>query len=626
MIRGARSRVTSEGRSEGTVPRCNARSSDRHYGAGKSALEDNDQPGTSRKRTRTTAEDEYEAKSPPRGRRESTGTAKPTDLYLTMSDDDGISEWKAWCANMNADRTECVTHDKMLDFMDHHVRMKERRMLGKPDHVSVIDTYVKPVLELWKTQSLASVSPGASNVQLDDLLSSITARSMALDLDTDLPTPQSSQSSNFDMEAGLYNMRLNSGYNRYNSGGSAQMAALDPTIVSYLHQAQEETRRSGHISGLLMNPKLVEVFESLLKLVESLLRSQVHRFQPELQQHTPNPFTTEQLHHAHVSEPAAVTPCPTVRTLKKSLSNLSSSPGGWSPDSSPRSANSNSGGDRIENPQPLDDQPIYPCNPEVKSAQDIWKEWNDGWNGGPSLKSMIKDGQMKYLQAKEPPVYLRRYRAIRARITIAQSMEEAIGSNEMTEQQAFTCMEIFRNGRKPWTMVSKENFEDWKKGEPPVDRRKMMGRKMKRRRKKAASRKNRKVADNDGKGDDDAKVDETEDDSDADYVDDQESDEDDDEDDHVDVDDDEDDDDDDYVDPGSEYSDEDDEDDEDEGSDEYRRGGGEGDLDLNDIGSDDETSADPDSPAAATGSEDAVMEDVGPLSRSSQRPASTKLR
>lgn len=551
---------------------------------------------------------------------------------------------------LSADGTDQVTHDKFLEYMDHHVKLKERRLVQwhsqegaldkRQEYESVIDTFVKPVIELWKGQSMftressrfarstdheAKETPkpltnsGPATKRLEELVGDIAAQLIA-NMNTAIPTPQSSQSSNLEMEGINFSSMSIS-----NSHGS------NDDFITTLRQAQNEAEQSGCEGGLLMSQYLVNSFESILTSVNALL--------PVLQQELPvHGFTSSNIHEhprtqgfMRTSEPAASTPHSIARAVKNSTSappvqspapgNLCNSCGGRRPcshsESSPRPVGPHNAEVSTEGRKHSNDKQIYPFNPDVKLARDIWREWTNGLNGEPSLKSMVESGEFAYYKSTDSR-YMRHYRGIQAKKQIATAIEVAVQTGQLNLEQALEYMEIFCKNRDPYTVIKPDGgFDNWMEGKPPPDKRAGPLRKPRKGRK---SRKNRKS------GKDRKEEDE---DDDAEYQPDEDE-EDDDDDDSGDDDDDDDD---------VEYDDEDEEDEasddqaegekdkhqeeDDEG--EYQRGGGEGDFNLNDApDSNDENYADPGSPTPSTDLEDIMMRDatVDPPRRPRQGHAS----
>ncbi|KAF9963297.1 hypothetical protein BGZ65_004615 [Modicella reniformis] len=99
----------------------------------------------------------------------------------------------------------------------------------------------------------------------------------------------------------------------------------------------------------------------------------------------------------------------------------------------------------------------FPVN-QLKEIPHIWQEWHKGWNGGPSIQSMIDQYGKLYFD----PRFREHQTFFYSKELLVRAINKAVGEG-ISEEEAITRMEHFREGRAPSTIVMKGLNPDWKK-------------------------------------------------------------------------------------------------------------------------------------------------------------------
>ncbi|KAK3812928.1 MAG: hypothetical protein J3Q66DRAFT_346964 [Benniella sp.] len=302
------------------------------------------------------------------------------------------------------------------------------------------------------------------------------------------------------------------------------MPVVDTTIIERLRQAQLEARQNHCVPGLLTDPLLVTVLESLMGFVQAASQSQWCPNSPGVAQRAsvrtfPSTIPLEQPRmqgSTRINEPTATAPRPIARAVTNPIPASASASASASTSASAlvsasvpvtsrgkepkhsyhsqseteaRTKKSSKKKKRRRNHKQgsSDERPLYPFNEDARSIPDVWKEWTVGWKGGPALKDLVGAGM-----AFDRKNYGKHYRMTRAKKTIAEAIEDAVAKGILTLDQAIINMEKYRGPRHPWTIVQKPDFDNWITGEPPVDGRSAEARRKKKEKEGAvASKKNR---------------------------------------------------------------------------------------------------------------------------------------
>ncbi|KAF9921171.1 hypothetical protein BGZ65_010591, partial [Modicella reniformis] len=386
-----------------------------------------------------------------------------------------------FCNHLSIDGTEEVTPDKVLEYIEHSLKLKERqrRFMNLADTGSMIEAFIEPVIQLWKNQfesscSIRGAGPGSKGKekkqepdleteQLEKLLESIRSYSLLLDPEIDYHNNSIDSIDSIDSS---------SGSSSSNNKSAVKITVLDPAIITTLQQAQRQAQQYGYTMGLLTNPLLIKVVESLLVFAQTLVQSPyVYAALSEQWggsddlplRDSPNPSGPPKVLRIDDSPDAESRPITrtTIRQTSEQASAQTSSPSNAS--SSEESSRSTRSFKGEKTSKSWKKSHVLPFNNNVITVADIWKEWNHGIDGADSIKSMIeKSGRAVYISGIG---YANHYAMMKGKEKIVAEIKKAVAGGEYLDE-VLAKMERFRNGRMA-SSISTMGLEDWRNGPPP---------------------------------------------------------------------------------------------------------------------------------------------------------------
>ncbi|CAO3569021.1 unnamed protein product [Mortierella alpina] len=318
---------------------------------------------------------------------------------------DGIAIWRAWCLDQKFEDGDWITPKKLTAYVDCEITSRERTVAPTQ---SVVGSFVRPVLRLWGDQTAGKSSAGSSDsggLQLQEFSKQI--KTLAKSSSIDLSVSPSSHSST----------------------SKPGLERTEESVISELKRAQEAAKAKG-ITGMLVDPLLVELLQDQTRFIQALVVSA----SPSRSGTGPAlPAISASPSHHHMS-PSPVATRPTARSKSHP---------------SQKSKIARFQADKIETPvwygkdrfTKLKPGRIYRMSPNVKTVQDVLVEWLEGFDGAPSIQELNTKYRAQWRGTEEPEK-----RLMYTRSCIVREFRRLVLEDGKTEKEALELMESDLSG------------------------------------------------------------------------------------------------------------------------------------------------------------------------------------